>query len=197
MGDTEKFGAHLLNDEPVPFWLIRLPGVEGGVGPPFESMDFLHKLDQNLLLCQFRGVSADRLNFVLSNGIDVDPTDSVIYALDLVKAWEYGGWPKLLLALDTSRLQRTFKEVPSDISADELERLRQHYPTVIRDGAKLWLSRFPEGNCRIATTYETYYAWWIKGDPFQTLRAIMLFARPEDEADVGTLLKSAAISVQL
>jgi hypothetical protein len=156
----------------------------------------LSKLDSNLLLCQFRGISVDRLNFVVSNGIDVEPTEGVIFANDLNKAWEYGGWPKLLLALDTFRLQRTFKQVSSDISPDELEEIRRSYPTVVKshDGTKLWLTRFKAGDPRIGTPYEIAHACWIEGNPFEALQAIMLFVRPEDEGTLGTFVKSFATS---
>jgi hypothetical protein len=52
-----------------------------------------------------RGVKLSRLEFVLQNGIDVEPGRPLWVAIGLEKAWEYGGLPKLLLVLDQDRLQ--------------------------------------------------------------------------------------------
>jgi hypothetical protein len=43
----------------------------------------------------------------------------------LDKAFEYGGWPKLVLALGWKQLQRTFREVSADIASDELQETRR------------------------------------------------------------------------
>jgi hypothetical protein len=75
----------------------------------------------------YRSVPLERLADILSVGIDVPPADSFFYADCLEKAWEYGGFPKLVLTLDPYRLDRTFREIRSDLP-EEAPRLRAHPP---------------------------------------------------------------------
>jgi hypothetical protein len=187
-----KIVPDLISQKPVPFWFVHVPRAGDLFMNTNEALDLLIRIDSALLPCAFRGVSINRLKSILPDGIDVEPTDSVIFTNDLDKAWEYGGWPKLVLALDTSRLQRTFKQVPSDISPSELERIRQHYPTVVKslDGTQLWLTRLEESDPRIASPYEIAHARWIEGNPFDALRAILLCVRPEDDPEILSLVKS-------
>ena len=56
--------------------------------------------------CIFRGVGIDRWGHILSTGVDGYPTDSIIYADTIDKAWEYGGYPKVVLALNYQKLER-------------------------------------------------------------------------------------------
>jgi len=126
--------------------------------------------------CQFRGVPIDRLPTVLKTCIDVEPSDAPIYANVVSKALEYGGWPKLLIGLDTLKMRRTFKQVPSSISIDELTELRRTYPTMLtsKDGQKLWLSRLSEGDTNLGGSYEKAHGWWIPGNPKETLIAAII-----------------------
>jgi hypothetical protein len=75
-----------------------------------------------LLGAIFRGVALSRLGTVLRQGIDVTPSHAPFYAEDFEKAWEYGGWPKMILALNPGQLDRTFREVASDAPLAELNR---------------------------------------------------------------------------
>jgi hypothetical protein len=178
----EDIVVDFVSEMPVPVWFVHLPGGQEWFRPPFDWDDLLPKLDEELLLCEFRGVSIERYEFILKHGIDVEPTNSVIFADGFDKAWEYGNWPKLILALDSAHLQRTFIKVAANISHEELQKLRQRFPTVVEsvDKTTLWLSRLPEGSRLMATPYEFGYAWWIEGNPFDALRALIIFARPED-----------------
>jgi len=158
---------------------------------PFDSMELLRQSAlllgetfNGLLACRFRGISLDRLSVVLRTGIDVEPSDSPIYADFLDKAWEYGGVPKLILALDLSGLERTFKEIPADTPAGEVARLQERYPTLLppsAGGTTIWLSRLAECDPHIATPYEYNSAWWIPGDPFTVLKCALLFGRHSDD----------------
>jgi hypothetical protein len=76
---------------------------------------------------------------------------------------------------------------------DELAALRLRYPTMLksRDRTKLRLSRLPKDDPRIANDVEMAYARWIDGDPFNVLRAIFIFARPEDEGELTEGTKRA------
>lgn len=172
-----------ISTRPVTVWLGRLPHDGGWLQPSFDSIEMLLLADRDLIGCSFRGVSHDRLDCVLRSGIDVVPPDSTIYVDDFEKAWEYGGWPKVMLALDTERLSHTYRELRSDTPELELRALRQIYPTELKsaDGEQLWLSRLSEDDPRISTEYEIAYARWIPGDPMQALRAVLIFVRPGDQ----------------
>lgn len=149
----------------------------------------MREVDRSLSSCYYRAVSADRLPAVLENGIDVEPTDSVIYADKAFgKAWEYGGFPKMVLALNPDELEPTYREVPTDTPADEIAEIRKDYPTVLTssDGEWLWCSRLDEDDGGTAKSYERLYARWIPGNPFDALRSVFVFGNEEDLVAVAT-----------
>lgn len=168
--------------EKPPTWLIQVPNEGFDLRPSRDYQDFIMRLDPMLMVAKYRAVNFSRLSTVLKSGIDVEPTDSVIYADEFEKAWEYGAWPKVVLAFDCGRLQRTFREVPSDTSPDELAVLSRTFPTKLRskNGTKLWLSRLSEDDPKLASGYEIAYAWWTDEDPFDALKGIFVFWRPKD-----------------
>lgn len=126
---------------------------------------------------------------VLQRGIDVSPTNAVIFVDHLEKALEYGGWPKVLMALKWDSIKRTFKQMPIGSSQDEVEAVRREFPTVLElNDRSLWCTRLPEDHPRIATDYEIAYARWIPGNPWDALRAIVLLGGPEDRPDFERLL---------
>lgn len=131
--------------------------------------------------CVFRGVSIDRYESIKRNFIDVEPQDAVVFADCLEKALEYGGWPKLILVLRWKFMSRSFQCVSAETPPDELDRIRQQYPSLVNlmDGT-LWFSRLPEGDVRIASMYESAYGWYVSGDPKDALAALMICCRPED-----------------
>lgn len=174
-----------VTDRPVPIWFGVLE--TDTLHSPPERFTNLADLDLELLRCDFRGVSIDRLDAVLTSGIDVQPTNSVLFASTFNKAWEYGGFPKVLMALDTSGMSRTWtKRSSEEISQPELDELSERYPTVVErnDGKDLWFSRLPEDDPRVATQYETAHAWWIPGDPFDVLRAIFIFGSESELSEL-------------
>ncbi len=131
-----------------------------------------------LLRSEFRGVSIDRLPQVLSAGIDVEPTDAHFFADRLDKAVEYGGVPKVVIALDPTKLDRTFREVPANANPKEIAELRKKFPTEFRSkcGNLLWLTKFALEDRRATTAYERNYAHWIPGNPMEALRAVLIFS---------------------
>ncbi len=163
--------------------MVRIPSGNQWHSPPFDPISFLLDLQGDLLGCEYRGVSVDSWKRVIANGIDVVPKDSVIYTDYFEKAWEYGDWPKLIMAFDWKHLQKTFCELPTSTPKREVDELRLRFPTMLtsEDGTKLWLSRLKEDDPRLASDYEISYAKWIEEDPFEALRAVLLFVRPEDE----------------
>ena len=185
-----SFDWSKIQEQP-PVWLIRLRDPVDALRPPVDFVD-LRVLDPLLPTSAFRGVSIDRLQNVLDNGIDVLPTDSVIYADSYSKAWEYGGMPKVVLALKWAGLDRTWRELPAATPEAEIAALRLQFGTEVRsdDGSRIWLSRLPDSDRRVGTDYETSYARWIPGNPFDCLRAVLIFARPEDEQSISSALRA-------
>lgn len=173
----------LITKQPVAVWLLTIHSQSGTHTPPFDWTNLIFKIDRALLSCSFRGTNFARLPVVLQSGIDVEPTDAHFFVVNSFdKAWEYGAWPKLVLALETKELKRTFVEVPADMPPPEVAKLREQFPTMVRniDGSRLWLSRLPDDDYRLAKPYETDYARWIDGNPFRALAAVLLFARPQE-----------------
>lgn len=104
MGAT--ISATKLMDKPVPVWIVPVPDGKSSMSPPFNDVEFLLTVDPFLSRCQYRAVSWERLQNILETGIDVIPTDSPIYVSNYFdKAWEYGEWPKVMMALDPTKLQ--------------------------------------------------------------------------------------------
>jgi hypothetical protein len=143
----------------------------------------------------FRGVCIDRLPQILRTGIDIEPTDAHFYAARLDKAVEYGDVPKVVMALDPERLDRTFREVPADTDPEEIAELRKTFPTLIRSdaGSMLWLTRLADNDRRATRSYEVDYAHWIPGNPLKALRAVLIFTDEKSmQAVLGILDKANA-----
>lgn len=117
---------------------------------------------------------------MLKTGVDVEPTNVVIWVNEVQKALEYGGWPKILMAFDSERLKRSWIEIDVSAPPEEIERIQRDYPTVIRDGDKLYCSRLPSDAPQLMTAYEFQHAFWIPGDPFEALKAVFIVFRPQD-----------------
>jgi hypothetical protein len=198
MEDLSSLQVTLVVDRPVPLWRVLLPHGGELSRPPFNEIQFLRGLDRRLVGCSFRAVGADRLDAVLAKGVDVEPTNAAIFADFFEKAWEYGDWPKVMLAFDPSRLDQTWREIPATTPRDQLEALQQTFPTVIasRDGSTLWLSRLAKDDPRCTTDYEVAYGRWIPGNPFDALRAVLLFVRPEDNDRLPEYLGGASVRSQ-
>lgn len=161
-------------------WLLNISD-QHDFRAPVRSRQLVD-LDDRLGGCAFRGVSIERLAIVLRTGIDVDPPDAALYVSSLDKAWEYGGFPKVVLALDHMSLDRTFRVLPSASSPDERQAVQKTFPTVLEsvDGDTLWFSRLAPDDPGITTPYGVEYARWIPGEPFEALCAVLLFASERD-----------------
>jgi hypothetical protein len=176
----------------VPIWYIEMEPRANEMQPWFDYRSLLKSLNPNSPIehrhCDYRAVSLDRLGTILKTGIDVEPSDSVIYTGPFDKAWEYGGWPKVILMLDWQVMEKTSRQVHADTPPGELDVWRKSYPTELRssDGIPYWLSRLPETSKRIATDYEIAHAWWIPGNALEALKAILIFG--EMPGGVSSLL---------
>jgi hypothetical protein len=131
----------------------------------------------------------DRLPAVLGRGIDVEPTNGVIWVNFLSKALEYGGWPKLVMALDYKFMKRSFTDLEPNISEEDLALIRRDYPTLLKsiDGSKLYCSRLQEDAPQLNTAYEWDSAWWIPEDPLRALKGIFVLFRPTVSEDIESL----------
>jgi hypothetical protein len=177
-----------ISQKPCSVFLVQVDIVTEYV-PSEISSALWSKLPDEYLGSLFRAVSKDRLSTVLRQGIDVEPTNAVIWVNHLDKALEYGGWPKLVMALDYKFLERTFVELDADASEAEVTAVRRDYPTISKrsDSSKLFYSRLKEDDPQLCTPYEFDSAWWIPGDPWKALKGIFLFFRPRVPADIENL----------
>lgn len=187
--------AQKIVDKPVPIWLIEVSSGNHSRAP--DEM-ILTQFDDSLIGYAYRGVAAKQLPLVYRNGIDVEPTNQVIYVAEFEKAWEYGDFPKLMLAFEWNKLSMTFCEVSAALPANEIDTLRQRFPTMLKstNGEKLYLSRLAEHSPQLNTDYEWAYARWIEDNPFEALRALLLFVRPEDKSSMASILTSLTLDLQ-
>ena len=81
--------------DPVPIWGVETEQ-DAKFDPVVEPLLNLMVAHKGVTM---RGVAIDRLPTILSTGIDVDPTDRVIYCEIGDKAYEYGGFPKVVMVL--------------------------------------------------------------------------------------------------
>lgn len=126
----------------------------------------------------FRGVEMSRLSQIISTGCDVVPSTSPIHATPYPsKALEYGN---VVMAFDAARLDKTFRRVPKSVSLDMLNRLREEYSTMLEVDGDLWFSRLPPDDVRIGTIYESYYTFFIPGDPREALLVLFLIGDDRD-----------------
>lgn len=174
----DEITATQIVTQPVPLWLVRVPSDR-----IIEPRELFRQMDRRLLTCVFRAVAIERLPVVLKTGVDVEPPDAVLFADFFDKAWEYGGWPKLILAFDPKRILKSCRVVPNDLPPEEMAALCGQFPTVIRDdeASTLWLSRLRPDDPRAGSAYEAAYAYWIPGDPMEALRCVLICTRPQDE----------------
>ena len=138
--------------------------------------------------CLLRATKFSRLRQILEYGCDVDPTDSVMFCDPHVdKVMEYGGMvtdfregpTRIIQIFNPKLLKHTYHEVPSDIDPKELALLKQTYPTCLQseDGSSYWLSRFSEGDPRLASYAEIHWAFWIPENPFDALLGVLVLCK--------------------
>jgi hypothetical protein len=123
----------------------------------------------------FRAVSLDAKERVLMNGIDVLPTDAVIWANDLEKALEYGGSNQLVMILYRKSMRPSFMLVDRNSTPEVIKSIEEEYGTnpVAFDDGTLFYSRLPSTDRRRASPYEVENGWYIPGDPFSVLAGII------------------------
>jgi hypothetical protein len=164
--------------ESVKVWLVNLDEDEARRRAPLD-FEILMQLDREIAFgCIFRGVSIAQLEHVLRHGVDVSPTDSVIYADGIDKAWEYGGYPKLILALEQAKLERANQGVRPDTTESE-RRLIEY-------------TRLPEPVSEAQLAYAEAYGWWIPDDARGALRGLIIAYPDSDIQAVSVLIGVSA-----
>jgi len=180
-----------------PLWLAFDKHLGNSLKPSFCEFELFKTIDPSLSLfsCLYRAVSIDRINLIIKNGIDVEPINSAIFADHFDKAWEYGGTPKVMLAIKMDKLQRSYKKVGADTPKEKLELWKKEYPTVVKiQDNQLWLSKLAEDDPRLCSPYEEEYAYWIEGDPFDAIEAVFIFTDSKELNDsLLTLVPTEAL----
>lgn len=179
--------------DPVPVW-----GVETHADGEF---DFVAEPLVNVMLANdggvtMRGVEIGRLPAILSQGIDVDPTDGVIYCEMGGKAYEYGGFPKVILVLryaNDAGQQVTFpafRTVFPDSSPESIAEAQKLYPFEIgRDSADRERRCRVEPQSQAVENYLATYGYFIPGDAWDALAAVFVFGTREQLDEARTIVE--------
>lgn len=166
----------------------------------FITMQFAEAVEGERGWTCIRCVSVDRLPVVLRQGCDVEPSNAVMWVDKFPdKALEYGGdESKVMLVISGERTEASCVEVAADMDAGALDSLKLTYPTIERsiDGTKLWLSRLPENDRRVASPYESEHGRWIPGDPFEALLGIFVLGRDMNDVAAQVRQHVAACKTQ-
>ena len=151
----------------------------------FITMQFAEAVEDERGWACIRCVDPERLPVILRQGCDVEPPNAVMWVDKYPdKALEYGGdESKVMLVISGKLTEASYIEVGADMDAAELNSLKLTYPTTepSRDGTKLWLSRLPENDRRVASPYESEHGRWIPGDPFEALLGVFVLGRNMNE----------------
>jgi hypothetical protein len=181
----------LLSGTQIPVWHIAEGHAPSFADEPIRKLYQQKSIVNGTGAVAFRGVPITRLGAVLDHGVDVRPTDGTIFCSDEDKAYEYArpqslGGPGMIYALHEGYLERSFRTLPADASAEEIADIKATYPHCyeISDG-RLYFSRLPDQN-NIA--YEMAYGYWIPGRGKDALLAIFLTGPLEE---VSKALKDA------
>lgn len=176
----EKAGGRMsvVNDSCRPIVLVEWSGdwlnVEFSSALVADWYDHFESTNRSLPL--FRAVPLSQLEKIFKYGCDQENHDVLWMDKSLSKALEYGDSEKAVMVFDCDKIKPSFVQVQSDIAPDELEFLKELYPTaeVSKDGTKIWLSRLGEHDKRRTRPYEVEYGKWIPKDPHEALGGLML-----------------------
>lgn len=150
-------------------------------------------LHDRLFCAPCRAVKLHRLPVVLRQGVDVEPLDRVMSCGTFEKAWEYGGFPKVMLFFDRAELSGSGIRLDEGMSAAEEAELRARYPNELRYGdGPPWLTRLPVDHPMAGTAYESAYGCYVSGDPAAAVLAVALFGTEEMLGDLPALVQRAA-----
>ena len=188
-------------DAPIPVWAANndefrsvTDGTELMGAPPVLDLYLRHNV-----AILFRGVSLERLPTVLAAGVDVEPTDSIIYGDFISKAYEYGGENKVIMAFRHSGpdmrplvLPAVTQISPSTSASDAAEH-RRVYPYELSPTA----AGHPR-LCRVQPqsaadlNYLGTYGYFIAGNPWDALVGLFVYGDAEALAGARRLVDEFA-----
>lgn len=171
---SEQVKVERIREGSAPVWLIDAPF--DPYTAPLSDIGIATTLLNSNFGCTFRAVPIERLPLVLKNGIDIEPTNGPIWVGDFAKAWEYGGFPKVVMALEWNRLGPSFVSTLRDGGQRSVEELKERYPYVTEVGDELWFSLVENPN----PGYEVPYGRQVLGSPHDALVAVIIFGATED-----------------
>ena len=129
----------------------------------------------------------DRYNILLT-GIDVMPSTSIFYSGSLAKSLCYGGFPKIVLILDSRKLKPTMINLGQNASLEEIKKVAEIYPYSKTDKVgNFWMSRNNVEQRRFVPE-EHAYAHWVPGESREALLGILILRDGLDESDDEELL---------
>lgn len=172
---------------PVPTWNVEVNPDDPHATPSLMDLPVRGLLKTHRGLT-FRGVGIDRLSTILATGLDVHPTDSVIYCDAIQKAIEYGD---VVMAFrhrdedDNFVLSRAIVTINPETSIADAASRRLSHPHVLKDeNGVVTLCRIePEHQARI--NYLGAHGYFITGSPWDALVGLFLFGDAADHAAAG------------
>jgi hypothetical protein len=162
------------HNEPDPKWLKDLANshtIENAV-KDLLGLDYF----RSVMGDGCRGVPFDRLGDVMAEGVDVRPTDSVIWVDHLDKAVEYGSEDGVvIMVFDRAQLKPASIVFPKSTSEEELAHFANDYPTRVDDyHGDILISRCgPKQD----PGYGLIYGSWIQSNAFDALRMVLVIAQ--------------------
>jgi len=183
-GLENEMDIELLGTTRRPVVITKCPALwDARKGAAKKVSDLLLKMGIVAVTC--RGVPLDRLPVIISNGCDVLPTDSPIFADFMDKAIEYGGAAQVVQIFDIDQLKRTFTEVSAHIDSNKIQKLKETYKSWEKSGdrEKIWFSMLQFEDQRRTTSHEVAYGWFIPGNPWDALIALAIFVETDQQRD--------------
>jgi hypothetical protein len=192
-------------DSPIPVWAADNQGFDPIMDsdrllavPPVMDLYMTHPGGVT-----FRGVSLKRLPAILTAGVDVEPTDSIIYCDFISKAYEYGGDDKVIMAFryfgsdEQHLVRRAVTQILPATSAEDADERRRLYPHDLGPNSA--------GNprlCRVKPkthadfTYLRTYGYFIPDNPWDALVGLFIYGNPDTLASVRTLVEMFVASTR-
>lgn len=159
------------HDEPDPKWLKDLAN-SGAIESAVKDLlgfDYFKFLMGN----GCRGVALSRIEDILAAGVDVRPTNAVIWVDHLDKAVEYGSDAgTVVMVFDNAQLRPASIEFPKSTPETELAQFANEYPMRVDDyHGKVLLS-----HCGPTQDpgYGLLYGRWIESNAFDALRMVLV-----------------------
>jgi hypothetical protein len=174
--------VHTLRVDRVELSVVELAEDPSSIDPDFFGLalaDAANQPDDSTGVA-YRCVSLSRLPTVLKEGIDLEGESPVISVGPFSKAWEYGGWPKVVLGYRWDRVLKIALRVSQDESSEKVETLRRVYPHEFLDGDDRCFSVFDEESFHGLSGGSLQTGRFIPGDPFEALCMVAVIGSAGD-----------------